>query len=180
MRARTRFDASLLHRVLDFECGDDPWQRDVADYIKTPLGFAGAAQAVEEGQADAWLYETDAGEVIGYATLVQANWYIRHPNEPRFRQHLTQVLACVGVRSHFWGVPEGTSHRDCYAWQIADDVMAMAKNNLNVNPILYPGVGAQVLPENGRALAFLQRYGFVVLSPKPKNDYLRLLLPLRL
>ena len=45
MRPPLPFSADLLTRVLDFECGDETWEREVADWIKVPLDGNGALRA---------------------------------------------------------------------------------------------------------------------------------------
>ena len=97
------FDASLLPLVQDFDCGSAPWQREVADFLKAPLGHpeGGAAQFVADREASVWLFQAADGQTVGYAALGEKVWSIPHPQGPRKQQHPLQYLLFLGVRKEF-------------------------------------------------------------------------------
>jgi hypothetical protein len=58
------FTEELLERVAAFECGSEPWEREVADYIRAPRGTGGALDDMANNGTQVWLYETTAGELM--------------------------------------------------------------------------------------------------------------------
>jgi hypothetical protein len=112
------------------------------------------------------LYETDEGELIGYGCLGTADWWLRHPDQAKNRRHIIQMVHFLGLRPQFWGKPDGKPPQERYAWVILEDLMGEAVERLGVNPHWFPGVGGQVHWQNGRALRFLERFGFRALNPE--------------
>ncbi|HEY8506142.1 MAG TPA: hypothetical protein VIL46_16265, partial [Gemmataceae bacterium] len=49
--------------VRDFDCGDAPYQRELADWIRDE------AEAALERGTKVWLYVNQANEIIGYGSL---------------------------------------------------------------------------------------------------------------
>src|SRR6266851_1077583 len=60
---RIPFSESLLPRVQAFDCGSEPWQLEISDWIKAPAGKDGAVDAIGVG-TEVWLYANDGGEVV--------------------------------------------------------------------------------------------------------------------
>jgi hypothetical protein len=171
------FSASLLGRVQDFECGAAEWQLEVANFLKAPPNREGAAQFVAEQRASVSLYESDEGELIGYGCLGTADWWLQHPDEQKRRRHVIQMTHFLGLRPKFWGKPDKVQPHERYAWIILEDLMGEAVERLKANKHWFPGVGGLVHHENGRALRFLERFGFRTLDPGLVG-YLRVLYPL--
>ncbi len=57
-----------LPKVQAFACGDEEWEREVADWLKAPKGQNGAVDDLERG-TKVWLYLTAAGELVGVGSL---------------------------------------------------------------------------------------------------------------
>ena len=63
------FGEPLLSRVVGFSCGESPWEHEVAEWIQLPRGNGGALDAIADQGTAVWLYETVAGEVVGFGSL---------------------------------------------------------------------------------------------------------------
>jgi hypothetical protein len=58
------FSDALLDEVRDFHCGSEPWEVEVAEWIKNPALDDCAVNWMQRGTR-VWLYRTENGEVIG-------------------------------------------------------------------------------------------------------------------
>jgi hypothetical protein len=56
--------AELLDDVTDFYCGDEPWAREVADWLRDS-SRQGALAQVSSGRCKVWLYYAGGGELVG-------------------------------------------------------------------------------------------------------------------
>src|SRR5437588_494581 len=74
LRAPIIFDSGHLSRVKDFECGTQPWEVEVSDWIKAPRGAGGALDDMANLGTRVWLYETEADELVGYGSLGETFW----------------------------------------------------------------------------------------------------------
>lgn len=59
------FSSALLADVQGFDCGGDPWQVEVATWIKDTSTDECAVKWIERG-TEVWLYRTADGSLVGY------------------------------------------------------------------------------------------------------------------
>lgn len=118
------FSAALLPRVADFDCGQLDYEKEVADWIKAPPGTDGALDALELGEAKVWLYETTAGEFVGYGSLGVTHW--RHPNPKKSPKIPMHIIPFFGIQSAFKKKPPSSNRKDHYSSQIFNDLLARA------------------------------------------------------
>ena len=146
---RILFAPRHLHRLADFDCGGEVWQREMTDWIK------GGPDGVLEHQAqggEVWLYATDAREVVGFGALGVSNW--RWPTN-KDRPRRVSIITALGVDRRYHGQPPGPPEQR-YASQILRDLIHEASQHREREPLL----GLFVHPENGRAIRFYERAGF--------------------
>jgi ribosomal protein S18 acetylase RimI-like enzyme len=154
------FTEELLPRVQPFACGDEPWQREVSDWIKAPRGAAGAVDELERGTR-IWLYITEEGELVGFGSLAATmqRWpATKSPPIP------ATVIPVLGVDSKFWGQPPGPPE-DRYSARLLDDLIEEARAQRQERPILV----LYVHLANVRGIRFYERAGFTELH-KPYTD----------
>ena len=162
------FCTSLLHEVADFNCGSDPWQVEVAQWIKDPSIHDCAVNWMKKG-TQVWLYRTEKGELVGYGSLGKAKWNWPPPDGP---SETVILIPSFGVRDVYQGEPKEGPREDRYAYQIMGDLIGRAQ-----------ATGVQLLglfvdPRNRRAITFYDRIGFTALS-NTGNPYSRMFLELR-
>jgi len=149
------FTPDLLPSVQGFDCGDAPWEREVADWLKVPAGQGGAVDDLRRG-CETWLYATDDGELVGVGSLTASRWNWPSAVDPRVP---ISLIPFVGVQRRFWGKPEGPPD-ERYSAQILGHLVFEAIQRRD----RYPLVGLFVHPENVRAIRFYEKAGFAPFS----------------
>src|SRR5947209_8281695 len=91
------FTPDLLDLVRDFDYGNEPYQKELADWVRNE-----AATALERG-TKVWLYVNQADEIVGYGSLGVTRW--KYP-DPSSRKAELVVIPAVAIRREFWGKPE--------------------------------------------------------------------------
>ncbi len=74
------FTPDLLPEVQDFDCGDEPWEQEVAAWIKGSPG--GVLDDLQRG-CEVWLYVTEEEGLVGFGSLARSSWRwpdLRRPN----------------------------------------------------------------------------------------------------
>jgi len=162
-----RFSPSLLDAVRDFHCGSDPWEVEVAQWIKEPEADDCAVAWMRCG-TEVWLYRTDDGQVVGYGSLGTSMWRMQHsaPREP------VCIIPAFAVASRFKGEPRSRPPEQRYAAQIMGDLIAKAAS---LGPRI---LGLFVDKRNARAIAFYRRLGFQSI-PDDGGQYMRMFLDLK-
>ena len=150
---RHPFSAADLPDVQDFYCGDEHYEKEVADWIKGTEGDCAVNSIVHPKKPSrVWLYK--AGEkIVGFGSLAQSKWY--WPGNKTDPEMNLSVIIWVGVQKEFWGKPEGPKE-ERYSAQILDDLLAEADASAKTHPIL----GLYVHKDNGRAIKFYKDSGF--------------------
>jgi GNAT superfamily N-acetyltransferase len=140
------FTPDLLDEVQDFDCGEQPFQQELAEWIQKD-----AVPAMARG-TKVWLYVNQAGEVVGYGSLGVTRW--KYPDAASRRAELL-IIPAVALRKAFWGKPDGPP-KERYSSQIMEHLLAEA--------LAWPGkplaVGLFVRPENVGAIKLYERFGF--------------------
>lgn len=69
------FTGELQPLVADFFCGNEEWERPLADWIKAaPNIKGGALYEVKKKRCDVWLHVNTARQVIAYSSLGSSRW----------------------------------------------------------------------------------------------------------
>jgi ribosomal protein S18 acetylase RimI-like enzyme len=157
---RIPFTEDLLPKVQAFDCGDEPWEREVSDWIKAPRGGGGALDELEHG-ATVWLYVTDDGELVGFGSLAAAVQRWPRSKDP---QVPASVIPMLGVDRKFWGQPPGAPE-ERFSARLLVDLIAEAQTHRAERPILVLYVSI----ENARGIKYYERAGFAELH-KPYTD----------
>jgi len=165
------FTRELLSLAQAFECGEEEWETEVADWIKAPQ--EGAADAVEENDCAVWLYRTPDRELVGYASLGLSHnpW-----NIPGYGRARIAIIPFLGVSTQFQGQPKGVDRLDRFAAQIMRDLIAEA---LHLDGRGLPILGLMVDYRNEKAINFYERLGFVALDARDgSRRYVRMIVRL--
>src|SRR4051812_28304950 len=93
------FTPEQLPDVQDFYCGDEPWEQEVAAWIKGAPD--GVIECLDQG-GEVWLYATESGDLVGFGALGISNW--RWPRDDSPKQPIN-VIPAVAVQKHFQGHP---------------------------------------------------------------------------
>ncbi len=152
------FCVALLPDVQDFFCGVEPWQVEVAQWIKGELEdnvFQRMAQGTE-----VWLYRGANREVVGYGSLGKTEWSWPPPKGPK---RVVSIVPYCGLQTRFQGEPKEAPRDARYAYQILRDLVAKAaRQGTGV-------LGLFVDEENKRAIKFYEHVGFMSLTAAGKK-----------
>ncbi len=147
---KSLFSEQLLPLVQDFDCGDEPWEREVADWIKAPLGAHGALDEMDAGlrSCRVWLYAEQPNEVVGFGSLGPSRW--PSPIGP------INLIPNVGMRRQYHGQPGPPAPiEERFSMQIMRDLIDEA-HKLGQSPLL----ALYVHPQNAKAIRLYTRLGF--------------------
>ncbi len=140
------FSADFLDLVKDFACGDEPHERELAEWIRQE-----SVTALDRG-AKVWIYVTPEKEVVGYGSLAVTRW--NYP-EPSSKRTSLALIPAVAIQKACWGKPDGP-REGRYSSQILDHLITEAARLSATVPVL----GLFVHPENQRAIKVYERAGF--------------------
>jgi RimJ/RimL family protein N-acetyltransferase len=163
------FTEELLPHVQAFACGDESYERELADWIREH-----ALAAIARG-AKVWLYANQAKEVVGFGSVGVTRW--KYPEGSRKRAALA-VIPAVAIQKPFWGKPDGPPEGR-YSTQILHHLLAEAARL----PLDVPVIGLFVHPDNARAIKAYERAGFkrfphAYTDPDTNVTYVSMVLPL--
>jgi len=164
---RVQFTADLLPGVQHFDCGSEPWELIVSEYLKAPANEPDSAVAStllpnnHPHHARVWLYINQDGELVGFGALAKGNQ--RYP-KPKDDPIPVSVLTYLAIDKRFHGKPEVPSEQR-YATRILRSLIDEAKYTAVDRPLLILFVDES----NEKAIRFYQRAGFAELH-KPYKD----------
>src|SRR5947209_7022351 len=138
--------AELLGEVKAFDCGDEQYQIELAQWLQRH-----ALPAAARG-TKVWLYADETDDVIGYGSLGQTRWHYPDPGSPKTK---LVIVPAVAVQRAYWGKPEGPPE-DRYSSQIMRHLLAEAL----AWPGSLPAMGLFVHPDNLAAIKLYLRFGF--------------------
>src|SRR5437588_4236074 len=84
---KQRFEEALidLPEVQAFDCGQEPWEKEVADWIKSRSGDHSVLVDLKTWPSKVWLYWTDTNQLVGYASHGENTWSMPPPKGPKHR-----------------------------------------------------------------------------------------------
>lgn len=152
------FRRELLDDVKDFYCGDEPWSKAQAQWIKED-----AIQALETSKwpLEVWLYYNSKKELVGYSSLGKTSR--RYPNQEHDHVYLS-IIPHLAIQYHFRGKPDEGKR---YSHQIMEDLLFKANKAKKKNK--YQILILDVHEENERAISFYKKYDFHQLDEKNEN-----------
>jgi ribosomal protein S18 acetylase RimI-like enzyme len=164
-----------LPEVQAFDCGGNPWDIEVADWIKARSGDNSVLEDMKQFGTEVWLHRDEDGQLVGYSSLGQTKY--TWPVGTK-KKEIVSVIPFIGVQKQFQGEPrDAKDPNDKYAYQILDDLLCYAAGKMDRFPLLALSVDER----NTRAIEFYWRRGFVDLKiPKVVEGvtYLRMAVPL--
>ena len=153
---RHTFSANDLPDVQDFHCGDEPYEKEVAEWLKGPAveGVDSAINSIvhPDKPSRVWLYKIGK-KIVGFGSLAKSEWRWPGKNNDGFVP--LSVIIWIGVQKEFWGKPEGPKD-ERYSAQILDDLLAEAEAEAKTHSVL----GLFVHKDNKRAIKFYKDSGF--------------------
>ena len=172
------FTQSDLADVQKFDCGVNPYEVEVAEWIKgdgSPgVDCALTSMGDPQNPSRVWLYNSGDGRLLGYGALAQRKWRWKGKNDPHIP---VTVIIWVGLDAAFQGKPEGAKE-ERYCVKIMDDLISEANRDCGTHPIL----GLLVHKDNAKAISLYKWYNFddglvPTLHPVTKEvEYLRMFL----
>jgi ribosomal protein S18 acetylase RimI-like enzyme len=152
--AKHVFTEDDWEEVQSFDCGDEPFAREVTDWLRGPFGSDSALTAIRhpDRPCRVWLYRLEDGALVGFGALGKSEWRWKGKKDPKVP--LT-VIVWVGIGKEFRGQPPGL-REGRYSAQILDDLIAEALEDQETHPVL----GLFVQTANVRAIELYRRAGF--------------------
>lgn len=164
------FTAADWSEVQTFDCGDEPYAREVADWLKGPLEADSALAAISNTQRPVrvWLYRREEDEaLVGFGALGLSRWRWTTKKDPYIP--LT-VIVWVALGKGFRGQPAGPKESR-YSSLIIEDLVAEALDTKDTHPIL----GLFVHKDNTAAINLYRRHKFTAELDAPSDpNYLRM------
>jgi len=148
------FGEELFDVVKTFGCGAEPWEAEVADWIKRRNG---ALRQVSRGRCLVWLYFTDEDDLVGYGSLGPHDWVWPDLNSP---PRTTHHIPYMGVDARYQREPSDEPPEWRYSSQIIRHLLGQAIREADENPSRERILGLYVHPANTRAIRFYERVGF--------------------
>jgi ribosomal protein S18 acetylase RimI-like enzyme len=149
--SKVEFAADLLHLVTGFDCGDEEWAREVADWIQKAPGQGGALDELANRQTHpltVWLHFNDEQELVGFSSLMRFSGFMM----PR----ISLIPNLAVAKTH-----QGKGYiRDIMGHLIATAQAEVASGRL-------PVLGLFVHPHNQRAIDTYKCFGF---QPTTERD----------
>src|SRR5262249_48350007 len=158
------FSPQKLADVQGFNCGSDPWETELSDWIKGDANVDDTALGVLRlGTSRVWLYRLPStGEVVGFSSLGTSQWSYPKPKDDKIT---VSILPNVAVQSQYHGKPDNVTADMKYSAQIMGHLLYEAR--ILGNRILGLFVDAQ----NAKARAFYERkIGFKYLDDPSKGN----------
>ena len=121
---RISFTEDLLPKVQGFDCGNEPWEVEVSEWIKAARGAGGAVDDLSRNQV--WLYAIEEGDLVGFGSLGEISQKWPRGKDPPIQ---ASIIPMLGIDKKYWGQPPGP-RENRYSTLILDDLIAEAHKNL--------------------------------------------------
>lgn len=152
---RKPFTESDLDSVEGFHCGDAPFEREVAAWLKGKEGDCAIASITHPTRpARVWLYTNPDGTLVGFGALGRSDWRWKGKNDPKVP---VTLIIWVGLCVDFQGKPENVPREQKYSTIILNDLIDEAQKEQESHPV----IGLLVHKDNLRAIKLYERFGFV-------------------
>jgi len=148
-----------LKLFVNFECGDEPWDVEVADWI-TGISEDCAATDIRDRRCKVYLYRNNIGEPIGFAAVGKSNGEWPDGISPRLA---VAIIPWMGIHKDFHGRPNGPDEIR-YSDQIIADVVHKALGFGRRYLVLF------VHPKNAAAIKVCARNGFAASNRKATGN----------
>ncbi len=143
---------AIAHLAADFDCGTaTTYQTEVAEWIRSPAQEVW--EEIDNGRLQVWLYFTETGELIGFASLGLQE--IDIADTPPQSQEVLMV-PYYGVQAKFHKKPDGP-WQHYYSRQIFADLLSEARHHPTRKPLLF----LYVHPDNKGAIRLYEQFGFI-------------------
>ena len=154
---RTRFAYADLESVQQFDCGDEPYEREVANWIRGKEGAEIDSALTSINHPDhpgrVWLYKLTTGTIVGFGSLGYSEWRWKGKKDPKVP---VTLIIWVGLQREFQGKPEGAVRDHKYSTIILNDLIKEAEKDRETHPV----IGLLVHKDNVRAIKLYERFGF--------------------
>ena len=174
-RVNASFIRIGLPEVQTFDCGSDPWDIEVADWIQSRAGENSVLEDMRQFGTEVWLHRNEEGQLVGYSSLGQTKY--TWPVGTK-KKETVNVIPFIGVQKQFQGEPrDAENQNDKYAYQILDELLFYASSKTT----RFPLIALSVDDRNTRAIKFYRRRGFEDLKiPRVVEGvtYMRMAVPL--
>jgi hypothetical protein len=144
--------------VQAFDCGDKPYQLEVSNWLKCPIGQDGALTTIKrDPPGKVWLYRLPApdGRIVGFGAMDKARegWRWKGAKDPKIP---VTLILWYGVQTPFKKQPPSANPDDHYSSAILDDLIACAYDDQETYPVL----GLCVQQDNTVAIDLYKRKQF--------------------
>src|SRR5436309_3230300 len=126
-----KFDLACLPLIAALDCGQDQFGKIATAWIKCVDPDDSAIQAKAEKNTDIYLYNTPAGQLVGFGSLGKTKRKIRGVEEE------WSIIPHIGIDAQFRGCPPGVPWHDKYGASIMIDLMALARDHNTPTLMLY-------------------------------------------
>ena len=153
------FTPAMTAKVSHFDCGSEPWETEVSDWIKArgdTKGDSALTAMRAEPPVRIWLYINSEDRIVGFGSLGQSEW--RWPNSKRSHRTRVGLFPMLGIHKEFQGKPANAGSRK-YCYQIVEDLLAKAKS------ADFKLVGLFVHKSNLKARHIYKKIGFSSFPP---------------
>jgi len=152
----------------DFDCGDEPWGIEAAQWIKSD-----SVLSMTQDGCEVWLYYTDTDGAVAFGSLARTHWAWSKPSSKRIP---ISVIPWLAIQRKFFGRPVEVSRNDRYGRQLLRDLLAEVSTRGDRLPLM----GLCVDPRNHRAIAVYEeegfnRFGKDYIDPSTDIGYIRML-----
>jgi ribosomal protein S18 acetylase RimI-like enzyme len=152
-------------RLAGFSCGDEPWSAHVTEWIRG----SDVLDSMKRGTR-VWLFETAAGEVVGFGSVGTSVWKWPPPDGARTTIVLIPML---GIDARFRGQPPDVDWR--YSHQIIGHLIAEGQQIV----LKWPGdadskpqwLVLMVRRDNARAIRFYEQCGFELIPGVVRRNH---------
>jgi hypothetical protein len=152
--------------VQQFYCGQERWEREVADWIKSRTGDNSVLEDMKQFDTKVWLYWTERGDLVGYSSLGENTWSLPLPKGPK---QLISYIPFIGIQQHFQRQPADVGRDGKFAYRILDDLIERVADKTVLRPDLQPFIGLSVDQDNKKAIKFYENRNFANTNC-PKKD----------
>jgi hypothetical protein len=157
-----------LPEVQQFHCGDERWEREVAEWLRARTGASSVLEDIHRFGTEVWLYRLPNGDVVGVGSL-GSTVYTWPPKSKK--KEMVSLIPMVGIQHQFKGEPRGVPREDRYASLILEDLIASAAQRPGFLAVMHrPGSLTSEWRWTSPTSSRLQQQVFRPSNPLPHPD----------